>query len=67
MIVVGLFLFGLISGFSGYASKRKRDDKADHTAKLMTAVMLEEAQKKRDAELGKPAKSSKATDFKQTR
>ena len=67
MIVVGLFLYGVITGFQRYGSNRKRDRQAEETAKLLNAVAYEEWEKKRIAETGKAPKKSKATDFKQTR
>lgn len=68
MIIVGLFLYGVISGFQRHRSHRKNDQQAEQTAKLLNAVAYEEWEKKRAAETGKPLKKSKkATDFKQTR
>lgn len=67
MIIVGFFLYGVISGFHRYGMNRKNKQQAEHTAKLLNAVAYEEWEKKRAAETGKAPKKSKATDFKQTR
>lgn len=67
MVIVALFLYGVIRGLLRHNITSRRSARKQHANELMTVVMQQEYEKKRQAERGDANKKSQVMDFKQNR